>query len=82
MREMIIESLYKELVGESEYLQSSGKSIDELIESLLKEKKQQMSQEKYEEYREIIYQVSNESEKSGFVAGFRYAVILMMECCK
>lgn len=82
MDKTIIESLYKELVGESEYLQSSGKRIDAFIEGLLKEQKQKMSQEEYEAYREIIYQAANEAEKSGFVAGFRYAFILMMECIK
>ena len=41
-----------------------------------------MPQNEYEAYREIIYRVANESEESGFVAGFKYAVLMIMECFK
>lgn len=77
---MIIESLYKDLVGESEHLEQSGKQIDKCIEELLAGKKRTMEQNEFENYRELLFTVANTAEECGFVSGFKYAVKMLLEC--
>ena len=50
------------------------------IQDILKKKKEQMDWLEYEKYAEQIYAVAAVAEESGFINGFRHAVLLMAEC--
>ena len=47
---------------------------------MLREKKQELEWQEFEQYRDQIYEISSVAEKAGFINGFKYAVRLMGEC--
>ena len=54
-------------------------TITEEIDNILKQQKLAMSSQDLEELRNLLFEVSDISEKQGFVLGFRYAVALLHE---
>jgi hypothetical protein len=54
-------------------------TITEEIDNILKQQKPAVSSQDLEELRNLLFEVSDISEKQGFVLGFRYAVALLHE---
>ena len=42
---------------------------------MLREKKQELDWQEFEQYRDQIYEISSAAEEAGFINGFKYAVM-------
>lgn len=75
-----IKEIYQGFIQENRENDTVSKEIQEQINLLLKDEKQKMGWEEFEEHRDKIYLVSAISREGGFINGFKYAVMLMTEC--
>ena len=75
-----IQAIYDSYIQETKGNDDAGRSIQEAIQKVFREKKQELDWKEFEQYRDQIYEISSVAEKAGFINGFRYAVRLMGEC--
>lgn len=75
-----IQAIYDSYIQETKGNDEAGRSVQEKIQDVLREKKQELEWQEFEQYRDQIYEISSVAEKAGFINGFRYAVRLMGEC--
>lgn len=74
-----IRKIYSCLVEDTEGKDRIGKEIDEEILKLTKDEKQQMDWQEYEQYRDKMFHIAFIAREGGFVEGFKYATLLMLE---
>ena len=79
MKTTILESIYQNTRADFPLTQIIEASITEEIHNILKQQYSALPQTDLEELRNLLFQVSDISEKKGFVLGFRYAVALLNE---
>lgn len=75
-----IQAIYDSYIQETKGNDDVGRRVQEKIQDVLREKKQELEWQEFEQYRDQIYEISSVAEKAGFINGFRYAVRLMGEC--
>ena len=75
-----IQAIYDSYIQETKGNDDVSRRVQEKIQDLLREKKQELEWQEFEQYRDQIYEISSIAEKAGFINGFRYAVRLMGEC--
>lgn len=75
-----IREIYQFLVSETDYLKEAGKDIERELENLLQKESLHLNEKGYEEFRDELFAVTSFAEKTGFIKGFQYAVLLMSEC--
>ena len=75
-----IQAIYDSYIQETKGNDEAGRRVQEKIQDVLREKKQELEWREFEQYRDQIYEISSIAEKAGFINGFRYAVKLMGEC--
>ncbi len=74
-----IQEIYDSYVQETKGKDSLSLRVQEKIQDVLREKKQELGWREFEQYRDQVYEVSFIAEKAGFINGFKYAVRLMGE---
>ena len=79
MKNTMLESLYENTRMNFPLTKIIEATITEEINNILKQQKPAMSSQDLEELRNLLFEVSDISEKQGFVLGFRYAVALLHE---
>lgn len=79
MRSTMLESIYNNTRMDFPLTKIIEASITEEIDNILKQQKSAMSSQELEELRNLLFEVSDMSEKQGFVLGFRYAMALLNE---
>ena len=75
-----IQAIYDSYIQETKENDDVSRRVQEKIQYVLREKKQELEWQEFEQYRDQIYEISSIAEKAGFINGFRYAVRLMGEC--
>lgn len=75
-----IQAIYDSYIQETKENDDVSRRVQEKIQTVLREKKQEIGWQEFEQYRDQIYEISSTAEKAGFINGFRYAVRLMGEC--
>ena len=75
-----IQAIYESYIQETKGNDDASRKVQEKIQDVLREKKQELEWQEFEQYRDQIYEISSVAEKAGFINGFRYAVRLMGEC--
>lgn len=75
----MIKNIYKNIVYPSKNAQMEGRKMDEFIDELLQQKKRNMTIQEFEQYRDVLYEVSGKAEEIGFTIGFKYGVEIIME---
>ena len=75
-----IKSIYDSFIQETKGNDDASRRIQEKIQNVLREKKQELNWQEFEQYRDQIYEISSAAEEAGFINGFKYAVMLMAEC--
>ena len=75
-----IQAIYDSYIQETKGKDNLSISVQEKIQDTLREKKQELEWQEFEQYRDQMYEISSIAEKAGFINGFRYAVKLMGEC--
>ncbi len=79
MKNTILESIYENARMDFPMTKIVEASITEEIENILKQQKSALPMEEREALRNMLFEVSNISEKKGFILGFRYAISLLSE---
>lgn len=77
---MKIKDIYNYFTQESNRKDDVSMEVQKKIQDILIRKKEQMDWKEYEQYADQIYAVAAIAEESGFINGFRHAVLLMAEC--
>ena len=75
-----IQAIYDSYIQETKGKDNLSISVQEKIQDTLREKKQELEWQDFEQYRDQMYEISSIAEKAGFISGFKYAVRLMGEC--
>ena len=75
-----IKAIYDSYIQETKGNNNASISVQEKVQRVLREKKQELDWQEFEQYRDQIYEVSAAAEEAGFINGFKYAVQLMSEC--
>lgn len=75
-----IKAIYNSFIQETKGNDDASVRVQEKVQEVLREKKQELDWKEFEQYRDQIYEISSIAEKAGFINGFRYAVRLMGEC--
>lgn len=75
-----IQEIYDSYIQETKGNDEASRKVQEKMQEVLREKKQELDWKEFEQYRDQTYEISSVAEKAGFIAGFRYAVRLMGEC--
>ena len=75
-----IKAIYDSYIQETKGNNNASINVQEKIQRVLREKKQELDWQEFEQYRDQIYEVSAAAEEAGFINGFKYAVQLMSEC--
>lgn len=75
-----IQAIYDSYIQETKGKDDLSMSVQEKIQEVLREKKQELEWREFEQYRDRVYEISSTAEKAGFINGFKYAVKLMCEC--
>ena len=75
-----IQAIYDSYIQETKGNDDASRRVQEKIQDVLREKKQELEWQEFEQYRDQIYEISSIAEKAGFISGFKYAVRLMGEC--
>lgn len=75
-----IQAIYDGYVQKTKGNDEAGRKVQEKIQEVLREKKQELDWQEFEQCRDQIYKISSVAEKAGFISGFKYAVKLMGEC--
>lgn len=79
MKNAMLENIYENARMNFPLTKIIEATITEEIDNILKQQKPAMSSQDLEELLNLLFEVSDISEKQGFVLGFRYAVALMNE---
>lgn len=79
MKNAMLENIYENARMNFPLTKIIEATITEEIDNILKQQKPVMSSQDLEELLNLLFEVSDISEKQGFVLGFRYAVALMNE---
>ncbi len=79
MKNAMLETIYENARMNFPLTKIIEATITEEIDNILKQQKPAMSSQDLEELRNLLFEVSDISEKQGFVLGFRYAVALLHE---
>lgn len=77
-----IGEIYTNIMQETGAIKEQREVLESKIESVLKEKGGDISQQAYELQRDGFYEVAMTAEEGGFKMGFQYAVQLLAECCE
>ncbi len=75
-----IQAIYDSYIQEMNGKDNLSISVQEKIQDTLREKKQELEWQEFEQYRDQMYEISSIAEKAGFISGFKYAVRIMGEC--
>ena len=75
-----IKAIYNSFIQETKGNDDASVRVQEKVQEVLREKKQELDWQEFEQYRDQIYEVSSAAEEAGFINGFKYAVMLMAEC--
>ena len=75
-----IQAIYDSYIQETKGNDEASRMVQEKIQEVLRENKQELDWKEFEQYRDQIYEISSVAEKAGFINGFKYAVKLMNEC--
>ena len=75
-----IQAIYDSYIQEMNGKDNLSISVQEKIQGVLREKKQELEWQEFEQYRDQMYEISSIAEKAGFISGFKYAVRIMGEC--
>ena len=75
-----IQAIYDSYIQEMKGKDNLSISVQEKIQGVLREKKQELEWQEFEQYRDQMYEISSIAEKAGFISGFKYAVRIMGEC--
>ena len=75
-----IKAIYNSFIQEMKGNDDASVRVQEKVREVLREKKQELDWQEFEQYRDQIYEVSSAAEEAGFINGFKYAVMLMAEC--
>lgn len=75
-----IQAIYDSYIQETKGKDNLSISVQEKIQGVLREKKQELEWQEFEQYRDQMYEISSIAEKAGFISGFKYAVRIMGEC--
>ena len=75
-----IKAIYDSYIQETKGNNNASINVQEKVQRVLREKKQELDWQEFEQYRDQIYEVSTAAEEAGFINGFKYAVQLMSEC--
>ena len=75
-----IQAIYDSYIQEMKGNDNASRKVQEKIQDVLREKKQELDWQEFEQYRDQIYEISSAAEEAGFINGFKYAVMLMSEC--
>lgn len=75
-----IKAIYDSFIQETKGKDDVSIRVQEKVQEVLREKKQELVWQEFEQYRDQIYEISSVAEEAGFINGFKYAVILMTEC--
>ena len=75
-----IQEIYDSYIQETKGNDEASRKVQEKMQEVLREKKQELDWKEFEQYRDQTYEISSVAEKAGFIAGFRYAVRLLGEC--
>ena len=70
-----IKSIYDSFIQETKGNDDASRRIQEKIQNVLREKKQELNWQEFEQYRDQIYEISSAAEEAGFINGFKYAVM-------
>ena len=71
----MIKDIYKNIAYPSKNAQMEGRKMDEFIDELLQKKKRNMTIQEFEQYRDVLYEVSGKAQE----IGFKYGVEIIME---
>lgn len=75
-----ITEIYNTLIQRTKFTDDTSRDMEKKIRELLKKEESQMKPLEYEQYRNKLFQAASIAEETGFIKGFRYAVLLMAEC--
>ena len=75
-----IQAIYDSYMQQMNGKDNLSISVQEKIQGVLREKKQELKWQEFEQYRDQMYEISSIAEKAGFISGFKYAVRIMGEC--
>ena len=74
-----IQAIYDSYIQEMKGKDNLSISVQEKIQGVLREKKQELEWQEFEQYRDQMYEISSIAEKAGFISGFKYAVRMRIE---
>lgn len=74
-----IREIYKGVIEQSQYMREIDLILDRETENLLHGYKDRCTQQEYEVYRGVVYELLAAAKEEAFIAGFRYAVQLVLE---
>lgn len=77
---MKIKDLYSSFMQKTNGTDDVSTEAQKKIQALLRTKQKEMEWQEYEQYADQIYAATAIAEESGFINGFRCAVMLMAEC--
>lgn len=75
-----IREIYNTMIQRTKFTDETSRDMEKKIKDLLKEEESRMEPLEYEQYRNQLFQAATIAEETGFIKGFRYAVLLMAEC--
>ena len=75
-----IKAIYDSYIQETKENDDVSMRVQRKVQKLLREKKQELNWQEFDQYRDQIYEVSSVAQEAGFINGFKYAVRLMGEC--
>lgn len=75
-----IREIYNTMIQRTKFTDETSRDMEKKINDLLKREERQMDTLEFEHYRNNLYEAASAAEETGFIKGFRYAVLLMAEC--
>ena len=75
-----IMEIYNLQIRDTKYMEDLSRELERGINRIVKEEKEKMSIEAFEAYREKFFLAAAMVEEAGFVKGFTYAAMLLVEC--
>lgn len=75
-----VKNIYKHLTQEDKYMKTVSKNVDQEIDRIAKEERADVDTQEFEKYRDRLFEAASIGEEAGFIKGFQYAVLLLVEC--
>lgn len=75
-----VKNIYKHLTQEDKYMKTVSRNVDQEINRIAKEERVDMDTQEFEKYRDKLFEAASIGEEVGFIEGFKYAVLLLVEC--